>query len=422
MDKKAIQIRYLTILLTVVCLVLSRPGRASPIEQLPTIAALPIIRLVIDNSPGAGHQAASAMVYQRLRELGYQGQVEVLYAAATKERLGFLFPFFNSEGADDQNLPDLKLRFVSMDYFQAAPERFTSVPLALAGASDHPHTSPAHYRAAMLLMVQPWKWVYPPSLTIEAADVPRRTQILDSIKNRPLIQNLPSLEVRESFWSGQTGFNLDLSAKLPALRAMAEAVPRAELAPAYGHFMESGQALLYAVGFLAAHQREPTLFDRGMVMPVFNYLDSYEQVRVAQKLEKSPHLRGRVDVLSVSNPAWIERLKNLGPGQVLIVQVGPAPKAIYEYLHLMATLPPVVEGRNSMNLMHLIGKAYLPSNVAENYLLSLRLPQVAALAVDALTPDSYDFLPPALDSRRAQHLADFFIESRRPESKLNRFF
>jgi hypothetical protein len=57
-----------------------------------------VIRIPITDSGGFGHQSAAATLITRLRQLGYEGQIEVVYELSynLKNKFPYLFPPFES--------------------------------------------------------------------------------------------------------------------------------------------------------------------------------------------------------------------------------------------------------------------------------------------------------------------------------------
>ena len=108
------------------------------------------------------------------------------------------------------------------------------------------------------------------------------------------------------------------------------------------------------------------------------------------------------------------KCNKLQRGEILIVQVGAVSKAIFEMFYQYSTIAPVVEGRNSMNLMHLLGRPYLPSADEEGYQFR-RVPKIAERARLAM---QMLFFP----NQSTADLGSFIVEAKKPESKLNSFF
>ncbi len=79
---------------------------------------IPLIRVPVVQAPGLGHQSAAVTVVTRLRQLGYQGHIQVVYEnSAVAEKLTRLMPPFNYSKTDAQSIaefPELNLSFISL--------------------------------------------------------------------------------------------------------------------------------------------------------------------------------------------------------------------------------------------------------------------------------------------------------------------
>lgn len=100
------------------------------------LVGLSTIRVAITKAPGLGHQAAGAAVVESLRQLGYEGQIEIVYdSIPTAKKLKHFWSFFGDEDIGQTNsFPKKGLRFRSFD--SLANENAPILPLAFMGADD----------------------------------------------------------------------------------------------------------------------------------------------------------------------------------------------------------------------------------------------------------------------------------------------
>ncbi|MDZ4678294.1 MAG: hypothetical protein SGI74_12385 [Oligoflexia bacterium] len=385
-------------------------GYATPIDLLGNIKKLPVIRIGISASPGNGHQAAGAIVANRLRQLGYQGKLEIVYAEKTKEQLGFLFPPFNPDGESIQKFIDQNIVFIAKQKFMLESELFPKVELAILGADDN-HRYPTDLRVDTLLTLQPLKWSKP-STVIKIMPSGKFTSLsLKHLANMGYSYELPHSNDPLAFIKEQLSHTPGLAKKTDGLNAIYREIGHIDLAAAYGHFMNQKQVFTYARGILWAMDNSPELFTKGVVIPVFNSLATLDKIDLKKYLRSSPSLAQKVKVVDILNAELSIKLKEIKRGEILIVTVGSVTKPVFELLYSESSIAPVVEGRNSMNLMHILGRPYLPSAGWEGYPFS----SPSDIAEDARLDLSYSI-------ELGEAIGQFLIEAKLPDSKLNAFF
>ncbi len=200
-----------------------------------------------------------------------------------------------------------------------------------------------------------------------------------------------------------------------------------DLAAAYGHQMETvRQPFSYITGLQEARRRQPELFINPIVIPIFSETRerSYGKSDLFEEAEFS-HLKGQVVIAEIGNDDLNVKLASLKPGQVLLVRVGYVSRRVFDLFFNISTLPTITEGRNSMNLMNQIGKPYLTSVDYEGYQFGsfnfssgMRLAEKGFKGfLNVLRKDKEKNKEKNLDA-----LANFFIESRDPDSALRKLF
>ena len=100
-------------------------------------------------------------------------------------------------------------------------------------------------------------------------------------------------------------------------------------------------------------------------------------------------------------------------GSSVLVVLWAQTKKVFEYLYEVSTLPPLVEGQNSINLMQLIGKPYLPT-IRRDFLFRSRTRNRQAgfccLRVKGM---------PTEKQLLGQDIGEFLIESKKSGSATN---
>lgn len=419
MSRNHCLVRYLTSLAVLfLCSCLPFFVYAKAIDDFPQISKLPVIRIGITTAPGNGHQSASASVVTRLRKMGYTGKIQVVYDIQSKHKLGYLLPPFDPSGAGHQIYDSQNIEFMDSDYFNNCKEIHCSeVKFAIIGADDF-YTSHYDMRSEFLLTLQPYNWVEGSRITYSAADYEVYRFPLHALERLNHKFDHMAIDDIESFIKEEMSNLPELASKTDGLLHILSGSEKSELAFIYGHLVKRGQALRYAAGILRAFQKAPHMFKGNAILPIINSLSDEEKVKLQRSIHQSS-LASTVDYIEVTDPRLGEKIKQLKPGHLLMVYVGPVTKSVFEYLFQSSTIAPLVEGRNSIGLMSSLGLPYLPSSVIENYQTAF-VPQIAKDAVFAVSLTSRE-----LDSNIAEYgpkIADFFIEARHENSLLRNFF
>ena len=322
----------------------------------------PVIRIGITEAPGAGHQSAGATLVTRLRQLGYQGTLQIVHHNQVRPQLEFLFPPFVALNGPFQDFPNLGLQFFEAEVFKRMHEN-NRVPLGIMGADDY-ELGPEFLNVDILLTLQPLLWNKAPILKIRGRD----PEPLEDLQSLGYVFDLPSFHEPEEFLASEMSHTPDLSKKIPGLSLILNKKNPFEMAAIYGHYISRGwQLLSYLHGLVLAWDQKPAAFRGGILLPIFSELTPRERLEIYFRILKDNVLKKRVSYVKIEEPEMPDLLSRLHPGHILIVEVGAVSKRVFEHFYALSSLPPIVEGRNSINLMQLLGRPYLPSRKLESY-------------------------------------------------------
>ena len=113
-------------------------------------------------------------------------------------------------------------------------------------------------------------------------------------------------------------------------------------------------------------RKKPALFSKGVIVPLINFT-TIKQKENIKELLKSNQVSKKVTFISVTDVDLGVKCRNLKQGEILLVDVGPVTKSIFEYFYKTASLPPTVEGMNSINLMQMLVPHIFPTIYRERW-------------------------------------------------------
>lgn len=391
------------------------------------ISRFPVIRIYVAQAPELGSQSASIGVLKRIRSLGYHGKIELIYDDATKSKLPVLLNRFDEHGPDRQQI-DGQLEAVSLSRFKASNP--SEVGLSLCGADDIFEDSPEKAQARvgelktrmyLQLNHRQWSTAWGSHLYFRP---PGSTEVLhtylDDLEDMYIKEKLPLVKNIEAFVDEQ------LSGQFSAKRETVQAFLRDtvgvqknwELAPVYGLTPGGGNYVHalshYIQGLRIAFREHPDEFRRnGIVVPVFNDLKPGQIAQLKRDIEKLNN------ELKSTPPIELESLTNFSKAKnipaIRIVLVGRVPRDLFDYIFTTSTIPPLAEGKQTVNLMHLDAKPYLNSSRFEKLPSYDRGSKQMANASFVIS----DFFPSPDDL----HLvAQFIRDARKPDSDVAHHF
>lgn len=204
----------------------------------------PVISVPITQAPNHGHQSSNFIMIQRLRELGYSNQIEVLYDEDVRDKIETLFPGFKSKYLGEQNFPDQKLKFILFNPKQS--HAASTAVLSISAGNDRP-VNHRNTGAKILLRLQPLQWDDEHSVTweiIEDGKLKTGKIGLSRIRNLGHVYSLPSPTDLTEFLNTYLSGTSDSRLKSSGLLAILESLDAHEMAPVYGHDVQGGTNLL----------------------------------------------------------------------------------------------------------------------------------------------------------------------------------
>ncbi|BFV61098.1 hypothetical protein KCMC57_up62020 [Kitasatospora sp. CMC57] len=318
-------------------------------EVARTLAGRPEITVVVASGPGSGHQAAAVNMIRSLRELGYDGQVNVVAPTNVRARLDRMLAADLLGGGQVHYAPD---EFDPHgEEAQQAPVR--SGGLTLVAASDEIGADGDNAKALLsytgadkAVVLAPYAWEMSTRAVFSRTEdggfgvLPLEGTV--DRKNALYQQHVPAPDP-SSFPDN------------PRLQSVADRVTsgQLDLMPLYGLARLTPDRQAGAPDYLAAGIHQAGLGKPAVLLQVGNheipYAPPYEQ----------PWLK-RADL---SDPALdadgLNRLLDgLSPDDVLVLRSGPLDQAAFEKVFQLGGLPAVQEGANTTGTSQLTGRPY----------------------------------------------------------------
>jgi hypothetical protein len=276
-----------------------------------------------------------------------------------------LFPPFDPNVSGVQSFKDHKISFVPYDF--KSPEKLQPVKLAISAANEHRTDK---LNSMVLINLQPLNWTFHSHNSIgfdyvnPDGELFIESQTLTQLDNLGYLFELTTISNTNSFVDEQTSHNQILLEKKEGLKSLLAQIENFDILPVYGHKVQSQWQLFKILYSLTkAKNMSSNLFSKGIIVPVFN---SVSETHFAKSIDlANANVKSEVPIqyAEITDSNLQGKIKTLKAGQILAINVGPTTKEIFEYVFTRATLPAVVEGVNSINLMQMTGKPYLPSDL-----------------------------------------------------------
>ncbi|MDD5657979.1 MAG: hypothetical protein PHF00_12080, partial [Elusimicrobia bacterium] len=365
------------------------------------------IRIGVDKAPGNGHQAVSITVARRLRQLGFEGRLEVVYHPETKDKLEYLLPGFDPAGPAIQELPAAGVTAVSHDFLDSGD--FGRVPLGLLGAGDR---SPQWLNVDRLLTIEAFDWG-PATLQFreERGKLDASWKVNLGLRDLPLALDIPNPEDADEFVSSRMSGAPELRAKVPGLVRIAESADRVETMAAYGlSYYDGWKKLLQLLrGALHAQRARPESFRGGVIVPIFSRIGEAQMKKLELAIQGDGALRGRVWRADIGDPDIVRRIDGVKKGDILLVRVGPAAQEVFEFFFSRSSLPPAVAGSNGINLMLAARKPFFKTTAGGAGILAALLP-LHFLGVRRLVRKAHEeLLFPASNDVAGRRVGEFML-------------
>src|SRR3989338_5447333 len=382
------------------------------------IADQKIIRVFADNSPGYGNQTASMNVMVRLRQMGFKGTYEFIYSNLTTDKITSLFGLPN-------NIPDIyndenrNIRFIKIKPHieRVLNNTIEMVPLGITGANDSGECSLAtkdgvtnldeygplctdsanFFSTKLFIEFDPYMgeqslehhegttfYTYNPS----SSGKPSYPYQGDSYKKyfvMPVADLKQAITYLKIDPNGQT-----LIKERPALKTFIHGMKmhHFNVFPVYGYTVQinsrcpecfPGNILQIITAARYAQLHGKNNFYKPLIIPVFfDYQKEAEQIsqiinhnnwgdyetpgsEQARAIINQLSLPQSFSIADVKDKETIQRIKQLRPGQVLLLSLGTLPKDVFDGLYTYTDSniwPQIREGANSFNSLILTGRPH----------------------------------------------------------------
>src|SRR5271165_6651710 len=360
------------------------------------ILGLEKIRIFIADSINYGHQSSSVNIMRSFIRWGSNAKFTLLLygnIASLEPKIKLLIPQF-SKLDEDFTLDGRTIKAIKLDDTTVLPK----LPFGITGGFDDKEvgTPPplTLINVSNFVELQPYAWNRGTNM-IFAEDQKGWQSInldtLDSLQIQKRAFYLPDPQVTESDWAAILGSEYAEKTKIVRFLVDKATAGNIHLCPIYGITRKFApySSLYNAVsGMLSGADRYPQA-KRPIVALVIAEMQLDDQIQFntyirnpSNKLRPptikpsedfltwhaANNVKARVNPEGALTLSELEvDLKEVKSGNVLVVGLGRIPAVLFDYLYLRATLPPMLEGQNTAELMLNIGKPYLKlgSNVSE---------------------------------------------------------
>lgn len=355
---------------------------ASPEEFLQTQK---LIRVYVDKAPGFGHQSAGISVMKRLRDLGFQGEFEVIYQPAVAGKIQKIYPAF------PEGIPG-KVHYVDVDKYahMAMMSQVPKVELAISGADDgYGAVFSKVANADKYLRLQPLGWG--PGAVIEGD----KLSVLPSMNDLALV-NLPTANTESILKSLPEMKDISEDGKRFVERFAAVSESHFNF-PVYGIGTQIfAPQRLFFYGKAAKSAASKLDSSKAIIVPVvspFNAqeMDTFSKVfgkKAGFESSNATELKHQKQMHLLS-PQEFADLSTLKPGHVYFVFVGSVPQTVFNFFYEKANMPVWVAGKNAMSFAMTKGKPYF-NTVNDYYLPAKETLSAEALKILTNAHNSFD--------------------------------
>ncbi|EKD54967.1 MAG: LysM protein [uncultured bacterium] len=387
-------------------------GKYSTVEEF--LAAQKVIRVTADNTPGYGNQAASAAVTTRLRDMGFKGKFEFVYANLTTPKITTLFNLPQDIPDDYYDSKD-NIEFIKLKEFINRHKNKTNEldALSITGATDDfgcslatedgvdiDHgmgpldcSNPANFLdTEVFASVTPF-YDQPNLLAVLDDPDPKLPYEQNDSDNKFFTMPVATLLEAKDYLQHDPQGQAILKQK-PALTPLIEGMENQQfnVMPVYGYTIQEnvcdkrgspgcfpGNILQMITAARYAQVNGPASFHKPLVIAVF-YDYSKEANTLMQLLQTDDwgkytmpgtlEAKNAINALGLSkifsvadiaDPKTSQQMEALKPGQILLVWLGPLPKMIFDGLYNYTNTnvwPQIREGANTFDSLVLTGKPH----------------------------------------------------------------
>ena len=366
------------------------------------------IRIYVDSAPGFGHQSAGASVMQRLREIGFTGDFEVIYQTSVSAKLARIYPAF-PRGVENQ------VHYLSVAEYRSRLQQgeVQHVQLAFSGADDGFGESFAKIaNSESYLRLQPLGWGVS---RIYGAENSR----IEQVSGLPLA----------SIQTDSRDAELDVSMKT-FMQKYSQIAETEFTFPIYGVGIQTFAAqkiYFYAKAVLtAAFRMDPK---KAVVIPVVSNFNTSEFDTLLKTFGKSEGFEAATDYelrqqkkFHFLSPSEFVEITNLIPGHLYFVMTGSVPQIIFNQFYKSATMPVWVAGKNAMSFAATSGKPYF--NTVDDYHLP-ELKTISSVANKKLERAKAAFssgYQVYVNQAQLTAVSQFIQESSTPGTELNQYY
>ncbi|MFF0035889.1 hypothetical protein ACFYRG_06620 [Streptomyces mirabilis] len=344
-----------------------RGGSVPSPEELDTrrmvhdrLASLPGVTVVVDDAANFGHQAAATMLMDSLHELGYPGHITVIAPESVQDRLRLLVPDAMNQRIDWQTGT-----FDSGSPQPASVGTGKADSLVLVAASDRLDPDPETAKNFLdfvgsdhAVVLKPYAWDGSHRLLYTRSGPDSPVTVHDWENDGTDTPPIPGSALYRFHVPTLTGPELDAlittqvgGARGEGLGALANAVRggRADLMPVYGLHNVAAPGRASAVGALAGGVHEAGLGKPSVVLTLGDATVPFAPRHTADWLVHA----------DLGDPDLAARIAGLGPDQVLVVNGGRLPQDVFRQVYQLGSLPAVLEGANTSNLVQLLGRPFI---------------------------------------------------------------
>jgi LysM repeat protein len=366
--------------------------RANTLQYL---RALDEIRVLICDSQNFGHQTSSVNILRNLIRLEIRCPFTILLYCETSDeeryealvgKIKLLIPQFKELGVQF-TLEDAKVTVSRLDKVELKRRSF-----GITGGWDSDKYLPLNLlQVANFVQLQPYAWHKGKNLIIQDNNV-TDLDLIESLKLNRRAFYLVDPETSQSDWVAIDNSIFFEKADIVKKIICKVENEKCDLCPVYGISTdnEDPQFPLYNIvaGILEA---QTTLqLERGAVVLVMAKVEvaswelfesfvrnpedfasaTVDKSRPSADLKewhKQAQVNDRVTTIwkkkEVTKEKVEEAINALTKKQVLVVNLGDIPAPLFQHLYRIATLPPVMEGQNTTELMINLGRAYFKINL-----------------------------------------------------------
>ena len=373
-----------------------------------------IIRVLLDEAPGFGNQAATINMMNRVRQMQFQGTFELIYPDGAQyliEKVISLFnlpkelpPVYNYE--DNQHR---KITFIAESVFikRRMHNEVDALTLGITGAHDagdqeackviqgcKPYADNFAIFTNTQVFVEIQPWFQSPGLdTIDLRDENVRRPI--EPYGKFLVYPVSSFADAKQYLTDDPA-GQELSRTNPALKVLIDGIENNyfNLLPVYGFTFlklyndEDQDAVLYPQNIMQvitagryAQTHGNAEMQKPLIIPVFyNYTEEVNEIGALLQQENwgdyeaqgGKAMRAAINTLGLKQPnAFLtaslsdndasKKIQSLRPGQILLLSMGSLPKVVFDgiYSDVRSNIwPPFREGEGSLSMLIMKGQPH----------------------------------------------------------------